>query len=37
MSTYRLVNACLSWCLYSVLNVKALVGASDRDCEIIAD
>ena len=42
MSTYRGVNACLAYCLNSVLNVKvvvaafnqekALVGAFLRDC-----
>ena len=35
MSTYRGVNACLAWCLNSLLNVKALVGAFNQEKALV--
>ena len=35
MSTYRGVNACLAYCLNSVLNVKTLVGAFNQEKSLV--
>ena len=35
MSTYRGVNACLAYCLNTVLNVKALVGAFNQEKALV--
>ena len=35
MSAYRVVNVRLAWCLDSVLNVKALVGAFNQEKALV--